>query len=38
MKSSRYTAEQIALALRQAEDGTSVLEVCRKMVVAEQTF
>jgi putative transposase len=38
MKSSRYTSEQIALALRQAEGGTPVLEVCRKMGVAEQTF
>ena len=38
MKSSRYTSEQIALALRKAEGGTSVLEVCRKMGVAEQTF
>ena len=38
MKSSRYTAEQIAIALRQAEGGTPVLEVCRKMGVAEQTF
>ena len=36
MKSSRYTSEQIALALRQAEGGTPVLEVCRKMGVAEQ--
>ena len=38
MKSSRYTAEQIAIALRQAEGGMPVLEVCRKMGVAEQTF
>ena len=38
MKSSQYTSEQIALALRQAEGGTPVLEVCRKMGVAEQTF
>ena len=36
-KSSRYTAEQIAFALRQSESGTSVLEVCRKTEVAEQT-
>ena len=35
MKSSRYTSEQIAL-VRQAEGG--ILEVCRKMGVAEQTF
>ena len=38
MKSSRYTVEQIAIALKQAEGGTPVLEVCRKMGVAEQTF
>ena len=38
MKSSRYTSEQITFALRQAEGGTPVLEVCRKMGVAEQTF
>jgi len=38
MKSSRYTAEQIAFAIRQAESGTSVPEVCRKMGIAEQTF
>ncbi len=38
MKRSRYTPEQIAFALRQAESGTAVVEVCRKMGVAEQTF
>ena len=38
MKKSRYTAEQLAFALRQAESGTPVLEVCRKMGIAEQTF
>ncbi len=38
MKSSRYTPEQVAFAMRQAESGTSVPEVCRKMGIAEQTF
>ena len=38
MKSSRYTPEQVAFAMRQAESGTSVTEVCRKMGIAEQTF
>ena len=38
MKKSRYSAEQVAFALRQAESGTLVLEVCRKMGVAEQAF
>ena len=38
MKSSRYTAEQVAFAMRQAESGTPVPEVCRKVGIAEQTF
>jgi putative transposase len=38
MKSSRYSAEQVAFAMRQAESGTPVPEVCRKMGIAEQTF
>ena len=38
MKSSRYTPEQVAFAMRQAESGTSVSEVCRKMGIAEQTY
>ncbi len=38
MKSSRYTPEQVTFAMRQAESGTPVLEVCRKMGIAEQTF
>ena len=38
MKRSRYTNEQIAFALRQAESGMPVGEVCRKMGVSEQTF
>ena len=38
MKKSRYTAEQIAFALRQAETGTPVPEVCRKMGTCEQSF
>ena len=38
MKKSKYTGEQIAYALRQAETGTKVSEVCRKMGVAEATF
>ncbi len=31
VKRSRYTNEQLAFALRQAESGTPVGEVCRKM-------
>ena len=38
MKKTRYTDEQIAFALRQAETGTSVKEVIRKMGISEQTF
>ena len=38
MKSSRYTPEQVAFGLRQAEDGTPVSEVWRKMGISEQTF
>jgi putative transposase len=38
MKSSRYTAEQIAFAMRQAESGAVVAEICRKMGISEQTF
>jgi putative transposase len=38
MKTSRYSPEQIAFALRQAEGSTQVGEVCRKMGISEQTF
>lgn len=38
MKKSRFSEEQIAFALRQAEGGTPVREICRKMGVSEQTF
>ena len=38
MKKSKYSAEQVAFALRRAESGTSVPEVCRKMGISEQTF
>ena len=38
MKKSNFTEEQIAFALRQAESGTTVGEVCRKMGVSEATF
>ena len=35
MRKSQYTEEQIAFALKQAELGTAVAEVCRKMGVSE---
>jgi len=34
----RFTEEQIAFALKQAEHGTAVAEVIRKMGISEQTF
>jgi putative transposase len=33
-----FTEEQIVAALRRAEGGTPVAEVCRKLGVSEQTF
>ena len=33
MKKARYTLEQVAFGLRRAEEGTPVVEVCRKMGV-----
>lgn len=38
MKKTRYTEEQIAFALKQAETVTRVEEVCRKMGISEATF
>ncbi|HBX7758789.1 TPA: transposase, partial [Klebsiella pneumoniae] len=38
MKKTRYTEEQIAFALKQAETGTRMEEVCRKMGISEATF
>ena len=38
MRRSKFTEEQIAFALKQAELGTSVKEVIRKMGITEQTF
>jgi putative transposase len=38
MRKKTFTEEQIALALREAEAGTPVTEVCRKMGVSEQSF
>jgi putative transposase len=38
MRRSRYTEEQIVTALRQAEAGTPVAEICRKFEVTEGTL
>jgi len=38
MKTSKFTEPQIIYALRQAEAGTKVAEVCRKMGISEATF
>jgi putative transposase len=38
MKKSRYTVEQITYALRQAEGGTPVADVCRQLGVSEASF
>jgi putative transposase len=38
MKKTAFTEEQIAYALRQAETGTPVADICRKLGVSEQTF
>ena len=38
MKRTKFTDAQIAFVLRQADEGTSVSEVCRKAGIAEATF
>ena len=38
MKKPRFTEQQVAQALRQAEHGTPAAEVCRKLGVSEATF
>jgi putative transposase len=38
VKKSRFTDEQIAFALKQAEAGTRIDEICRKMGISDATF
>jgi putative transposase len=38
MKRSKFSEQQIAFILRQAEEGTSVEEVCRKAGISQQTY
>ena len=38
MKKSKFTEDQIAFAIKQAELGTRVEEVCRKLGISEATI
>lgn len=38
MKKSRFTEEQIAYALRLADGGAAVVDVCRQIGISEATF
>ena len=38
MRKTRFTEEQIAMALRQGEVGTPVAEIIRKLGISEQTY
>ena len=38
MKRSKFSEEQVTYALRQAESGTAVSEICRQLGVSEATF
>lgn len=38
MRKSQFTEEQVAMALRQAEAGTPVAEICRKLQISDQMF
>lgn len=38
MKKSKFTPQQIAVSLQQAESGTRVAELCRQMGISEATF
>lgn len=38
MKTSRFSEQQIAFILKQAEDGTTVEEACREAGISVQTY
>lgn len=38
MKKSKFTEEQIAFALKQAEGGTPIAEIIRRLGITEPTF
>ena len=38
MKRSRFSDQQIAFELRQADEGTAIAEVCRKVGISEATY
>jgi putative transposase len=38
MKTSRFSESQVALALRQVDEGVVVGEICRKLGISEQTY
>jgi putative transposase len=38
MKRSKFSEDQIAYALRQAEGGTPAVDVCRQLGISEATF
>ena len=38
MKKSKFSEDQTAYALRQAESGTAVADVCRQLGICDATF
>ena len=38
MRKSKFSEEQIAMALRQGEAGTPAAEICRKLGISQGTF